>query len=157
MYTIERLRNGEWHREIEAMPLAENRFQNEHDAQNTIDELRRHSGFKKMQFRITPEPIEYSIKFVTTARDIDDLISTAFEQGIGYWARVRVDGNDWILVDNEAGGKEHGFSRKQLFVGIAICATKYPKHFANWITGGHDAETADVLVQCAIFGEIVYG
>ena len=30
-------------------------------------------------------------------------------------------------------------------------------HFPNILNGNDDVETADVLIQCALFGEIVYG
>lgn len=38
-----------------------------------------------------------------------------------------------------------------------ILATKYPHHFCDILKDGGDATTGDVLIQCALFGEIVYG
>lgn len=45
----------------------------------------------------------------------------------------------------------------QLTNGLAIMADKYPYHYANVVGDNHDAETADVFIQCCLFGEIVYG
>ena len=36
-------------------------------------------------------------------------------------------------------------------------AKKFPKCFADFLTENDDAETADVLLQCALFGEVRYG
>lgn len=41
--------------------------------------------------------------------------------------------------------------------GMEIMARDFPTHFMNMITENDDAETGDVLLQCCIFGEIVYG
>ncbi len=41
--------------------------------------------------------------------------------------------------------------------GLSVMAAKYPKHFASIIQDNTDADTADVLLQCALLGEIVYG
>ena len=40
---------------------------------------------------------------------------------------------------------------------VALMATKTPRHFANMIREAGDAETGDVFVQLACFGEIKYG
>ncbi len=103
---------------------------------------------------------EYSIKFSATQQEIDDFISTIFESGIGYWARVSHCDGGWKILeygDESTIIKTHHFSEKKLLEGFAVCASKYPKHFANWISRNYDAITADVVAQCAIFGEIKYG
>ena len=41
--------------------------------------------------------------------------------------------------------------------GVQIMADKYPRHFMDLYRENDDAETSDVLLQCAIFGEIVFG
>lgn len=41
--------------------------------------------------------------------------------------------------------------------GLAIMAEKYPRHFANILTENSDAETGDVLLQCCLLGDIIYG
>jgi hypothetical protein len=46
---------------------------------------------------------------------------------------------------------------EKLKEGARVMATKYPRHFANMVGDNGDAETGDVLVQCAVFGEVVFG
>lgn len=46
---------------------------------------------------------------------------------------------------------------EKLRVGLEIMNQKYPEHYANFIAENDDAETADVALQCALFGEVIYG
>jgi hypothetical protein len=41
--------------------------------------------------------------------------------------------------------------------GLIILAEKYPHHFANILSENYDAYTGDALLQCSLFGELVYG
>ena len=41
--------------------------------------------------------------------------------------------------------------------GLEVMATKYPVHFHALTHGQMEKRTADVLVQCVVFGKIVYG
>lgn len=41
--------------------------------------------------------------------------------------------------------------------GVKIMARDYPLHFSNMFNESGDAETGDVLLQCCVFGKIVYG
>jgi hypothetical protein len=41
--------------------------------------------------------------------------------------------------------------------GLVTMAQKYPRHWGDFIQENDDAETADVFLQCCLFGEIVYG
>lgn len=34
---------------------------------------------------------------------------------------------------------------------------KYPQHWADIINESDDANTADVFLQCVVFGEVIYG
>lgn len=119
---------------------------------------------------------------------IDDLIVTALEQGIGYWASdTRLFDNNEnqtlnktdnptknlssiIIVETEGddgGETEHtlrfsgsGYMMvrnfSQVVYGLKKMANRYPQHFANIISGDADAETADVFIQCCLFGEVEY-
>lgn len=40
--------------------------------------------------------------------------------------------------------------------GVQVMATKYPSHFADMMEENDDADTGDVLLQCCLFGELVY-
>lgn len=46
---------------------------------------------------------------------------------------------------------------KAVAFGVQTMATKYPKHFADMVQENDDAITGDVLLQCCLFGELVYG
>jgi hypothetical protein len=46
---------------------------------------------------------------------------------------------------------------KALRQGANIMATNWPRHWANVLTENDDAETGDVLLQCAVFGDIIFG
>lgn len=41
--------------------------------------------------------------------------------------------------------------------GLEIMAEKYPSHWADFVGGNDDADTGDVFLQCALFGEVIYG
>ena len=45
----------------------------------------------------------------------------------------------------------------QLHSGLRAMATKFPFNFANFIGENDDAETADVFIQCCLFGGLRYG
>ena len=55
------------------------------------------------------------------------------------------DAETWIL------------NREKLIEGLQVMATKYPRHWNNFVSENDDAETGDVYLQCCLFGEIVYG
>jgi hypothetical protein len=41
--------------------------------------------------------------------------------------------------------------------GLQVMADKYPKHFADFMSEEDDCVTADVFLQCCLFGDIIYG
>lgn len=41
--------------------------------------------------------------------------------------------------------------------GLQLLADNYPKHWADFIEDNEDADTADVFLQLALFGEVVFG
>lgn len=40
--------------------------------------------------------------------------------------------------------------------GLDVLASRYPRHFADLVNENCDAITADVLLQCCFFGELLY-
>jgi hypothetical protein len=110
---------------------------------------------------------------------ISDMIITAFEQGVGYWVRgIKVFDKEGkqrrgltddplnnlssITVVEDEDGTEHEFRISkptpfaQIITGLAHMAKAYPRHFANVVSDDHDAETADVFIQCCLFADIRY-
>lgn len=77
----------------------------------------------------------------------------------GYWkdggkARIRYD----LESENEGvGGGTMTFGKAEIISGLATMAATAPKHFADLANENDDAITHDVLLQCIVFGKIVYG
>ena len=62
-----------------------------------------------------------------------------------------------LLRDTEEHSEKWVLNYKKIVEGLRVMAWKYPKHFANFINDNFDADTGDVFVQCALFGELIYG
>jgi hypothetical protein len=110
-----------------------------------------------------------------------DVLTSALEGGIGYWGTIvqfikpeklafRSDAKviyrhiDYPM--NEGGGiviaveddGKYTLDLEALKRGVKIMHEKYTRHYADMVSECNaDATTGDVLVQCALFGEIVYG
>lgn len=115
----------------------------------------------------------------TTKPTIDErvkgMLCCAFEGGINYWVdHVDLPPKPWpdeveyyhelpvhdvplVIHVFEYDGKPRTLDRDACTRGLNLMRTKYPRHFAEFQRENDDAETADVFVQCAIFGEIVFG
>lgn len=109
---------------------------------------------------------------------IFDMIVTAIEQGIGYWTdsveffdrlgqptRYRdqpISELGHITVRELDSTATHTMRmpkpgiQNEAIKALDIMAEKYPHHFVNVVGDNHDAETADVFVQCWLFKEIKY-
>ena len=114
---------------------------------------------------------------------VQDLIVTAFEGGSNYWlgnSRVELvhpayedlpaDGVVWygnskrnvfaepdfkVTIDTEEGLET--LDAAAIEKGLGVMATRYARHFADIVQDNMDADTGDVFLQCALFGEVVYG
>lgn len=118
-------------------------------------------------------------KVEITNRQIVDLFISAIEGGINYWCdscviqepvvigekkRVllyQLDADpdrvvELIFIFFEA-GTPHAVGQPEIEKGLQLMASNYFRHFENLIHDNADAETADVFVQCCVFGDIVYG
>ena len=119
-----------------------------------------------------------------TNNQIAGLLCTAFEGGSGYWANVdmaytptdaemkdEATYGDWVgysaymvnhpdykftLTDLEE-GETHTVTLETLKKGLKVMAKKYSRHFEDFINENDDAITGDVFLQCAVFGEVLYG
>ena len=127
----------------------------------------------------TAEPIIVAVddpagsKYTATipAGRIADMIVNAAEGGSNYWCEITgretldysnlvMEGNSTLTVtDHETEEGVIGFilDAAKCAKGVQIMAEKYPQHFHNLVNENDDAETADVFLQCAIFGELIYG
>lgn len=71
-----------------------------------------------------------------------------------------IQGNGLKIEEQEASSDnpaELVLNIESLTKGLELMSVKHSRHFSDIIEENDDAETADVLVQLAIFGEIVYG
>lgn len=107
-------------------------------------------------------PVPLEIIFPFTERTFHDHVTSAIEGGSNYWARINVGKhqrgwrNYFTAKFTEDNGKTHELTLDKLKTGMQVMALKYPHHFKDVIQNSGDATTGDVLVQCALFGEIVY-
>lgn len=118
---------------------------------------------------------------------VADLLCSGMEGGIGYWARIvdyrepsdlnlkayfskswtdriykhihypLLPGGVIVLEDIEDDNKLYRLDFEAVQRGLKCMANNWPKHFADFMQDNADATTGDVFVQCALFGDIVYG
>ena len=67
------------------------------------------------------------------------------------------DGGVLAILDTEEENTPHTLGIGSIRAGLQVMAQEYPKHFADIMTGVFDSETGDVLLQCSIFGAVIYG
>ena len=119
--------------------------------------------------------IRSSIEVVVTEQDIDDIMATALEGGINYWCRkVEVDGeylgtyasdqisqNGVLKLYDADDDASYVLTLELLLKGIDLAITE--GYATDWFEGNHidtcniDAEAADVIIQFALFGDVIYG
>jgi hypothetical protein len=94
----------------------------------------------------------------------DDVIrSVVAGSKIGYWGlATHWDPELMTLAVCECPGngyepKDWSAGKHSLATGLGILAMKYPRHFADIMSGKWDACSGDALIQCALFGELRYG
>lgn len=109
--------------------------------------------------------------FTITDQLIDDTLCTAFEGGITYWAASATPttwpegceyasdaltrGADVAIVDSEE-QKTYFLTRARMTKGIREYCKLYKTTPAALDDDPVDASGADVIVQLALFGEVVY-
>lgn len=114
---------------------------------------------------------EVTIKQTVDSLRIFDLLISAFEGGINYWCDSIDAGDlghvsaakalalgliDSVTLHDSEEDKDVILSVDGMKKALAFLAEKQSHHFRN-ILDDYDAETADVFVQCAVFGDTVYG
>lgn len=100
-----------------------------------------------------------------------DTVISGVEGGIQYWADVlrwrvptinppadTTDPSDRIVCDIRDRDTGEVFSLQGKWsAALALMAQRYPRRFTEVQTESFDANTGDVLVQLAAFGELRYG
>jgi hypothetical protein len=115
-----------------------------------------------------------TIEIEITDQEIDDVLVTALEGGINYWADsadVKDDnykGGEWAsevvsrggtLVIQEVDEDEPvELTKEKMLNGIALFIKEYPNLYDPGEELGYlDATGADIIVQLALFETVVYG
>lgn len=118
-------------------------------------------------------------------QDLADNICAGIEGGINYWCRsyrhvatpeqeqaaraatddkesrywqylLPMHGGSLVFTDDEGG--KHVLDGAALARGVALIAEKFAHHMPGIVDAGlGDASTGDVLIQCSVLGDIVYG
>jgi hypothetical protein len=117
--------------------------------------------------------ISYTHTAYLTDEIISDILSTAFEGGITYWTQTPVKVDEWpegakhasdvvakhvpVYIRNEDDEKWEKLTLPNLLNSIRWYLTTYNKSSEFFISGEFDAGDADLIVQHALFGDIVYG
>lgn len=112
-------------------------------------------------------------KFEISEENLADLMVTAFEGGINGWCgKVEITKNpankEWAsdvvahggqlaLWDVEDPDEVWWLTREKLLKGVSMTMDWGNFATVEDLMDNHDAETADVIVQYALFGEIVFG
>jgi hypothetical protein len=121
-------------------------------------------------------PAVVNLTIPIAVQRLRDLLCNAVEGGSTYWARFeaaeRTPDLDYLrvrVIEHEAGrpGKRRvscWITAEQLATGLQRLAIlgggndALAQHFCDAIGGdGGDAGTADVVLQMAVFGELIYG
>lgn len=128
------------------------------------------------------DDIKVMVPVPITGQMVSDLLITAFEGGANYWIidislfdldvkrtasltdhPVQNLSTIKIVESVDGSSENHTLNMPSmenslsLENGLKVMAEKYPRHFANVISDDADAETADVFLQCCLFGEVRYG
>lgn len=128
--------------------------------------------------------IERSDLVAITSEDIANLMITAFEGGATWAEKARCtrctislssmgkgDGpwyaNPGLYEDDQMritvwyhdgmDSQSKELDRAAILAGLKVMEADYPAHFDDVVQDNHDAITADVFLQCVVFGEMVYG
>jgi len=123
--------------------------------------------------------MDKTFKVITTVEitqeRVSDIVCNAFEGGSNYWIdKVKIVSNpnnkdyasEAVAYDGELsihyGAEEEDrrvvpFGQTQVERGLTLLAELYPHLFQEILNEQDDANTADVFVQLAVLGEVVYG
>lgn len=117
--------------------------------------------------------IEITTSFVVTRQDVDYLLVAALEGGITYWCdKVEIVG-DWpedahfaseclsrnrnLMIHDYEEDTWHTLTLESFLEGIKNAMNDFGVSSFEQFMDDHDAGVADVIVQWAIFGEVLYG
>lgn len=112
-------------------------------------------------------------------RRVEDLLTCAFEGGVGYWCMIvdyiNPDGvkvtyrhsqlplteNGGVVLTESSDDPDPSvrwiLDREKIETGMRAWALRRPQDFLDFINEREDADTGDSFLQYCLFGELVYG
>ena len=116
------------------------------------------------------------VELPLTHNDIETIMVTAIEGGIGYWACLINEGKEWdrkpkgvpssqwatqlllegkeVVFEDEEDGKTLKLTLQKLIKGFGLNYKNRPHD--NDLENG-DSNTSDAIIQYALFGDVIYG
>lgn len=106
---------------------------------------------------------------------VEAVLSSGYYSGINYWAEDMIPMAEDARTSLEANCMKYGFGvrdasgetpskRRVRWIkparikrAVQLMADKYPHHFADMMAGNGDQTTGDVLIQLAVFRDVIYG
>jgi hypothetical protein len=143
-------------------------------AERPMDEFEKEQERLKRDEQTVAFTVNVPVSF--SQREVDDLLCAAFEQGIGYWcegyhlaqqsdepgecgymAAGRPGGRVTLFVQDhpETGRNSHYLTREKLMRGIELMLSSTRFGPAD-LKDNHDANTADLAVQFALWGQEIF-
>ena len=126
-----------------------------------------------MNLPILEYEVPITINSTLAQKDMEYLLCAAFEGGINYWcseiivedfhgfthaSEVLAAGYPVTLIDMEDEDQNRTIDGESLKKAMALMAEQYPLRMRDICSDGdYDANDADIFVQLACFGEVVYG
>jgi len=124
--------------------------------------------------------IEVTTKQTVTEERVQDLLCCALEGGSNYWYTIvekcypegqtkeslgivyphlelPFKGGCLVISDGDPGTDNQTLDLAAIKRGLQLLADKYPKHWSDFMQENEDADTGDVFLQLALFGEVIFG
>lgn len=108
-----------------------------------------------------------SVRMHVSLEDIESLLYSA-ANGSDYWCenavelgyetkvnRIMNDPRGLIMRDGEE-NRRYKLDMEAINRGLKVMAKHYKRDFANIISDDADMHTADIFLQCALLGKVVY-
>lgn len=120
-------------------------------------------------------PKTFPVTTQIAASVVEGLVTTAFEGGSNYWySSLAPDNADdlegigyWhielplmpgrYVTFEDLEGDEHKLDLAAIQRGLSAMAMRHPRDMADALNQEDDGDTADVFLQCCVFGKVIYG
>ena len=93
---------------------------------------------------------------IDTPNDVYENAKLVNESREDIWAEVLLNGG-FLLIEDVEEEKEHKVSLKDVEKGLKTLIFNYPRNYANIMTEEGDFSDYDALLQCVVFGDVIYG